>query len=417
MPRSRTPTALLLTLAWRLLRGHHSRLLSGTARAALIATTLGVTAMVIAMALMSGYRDDLRSKLVRGNAAVIVHPLLSSIDGEPSAAIDGLREIDGVVQVRAVTYAQATIEAIGESGDLDVTLRGIDDFSGLEGLGEVTLDERIRPQGSLDRDSGVGLVAGAELARRLGVEIGDRLKVMVLGFRGDRPQFTFISAELIGTFTTGFAEFDQSWAVTDRARLETAVGRGFGGVMYEVAVLDPSRADAIATEIRDRLDGEYLVTSWLDLNRDLFTALEVQQIALFLMLGLIVLVSTFNVASSLVVLVRERMRDVGVLAALGLGPAQLRTVFLLYGGGLGTAGALGGLALGALVAWVLTEFELIRFDPEMAAIYFISSVPFRVRLTDVAAVLGFTVLVTLISCLLPAQRAASVLPARALRYE
>jgi len=413
---NQAPNSLLFALAWRLLRGHRSRLLSGTARAALVATALGVMAMIIAMALMSGYRDDLRRKLVRGNAAVIVHPLLGSIGDGEDEGIAPLADIEGVRQVRAVTYAQGTILSPRRPGGLDVTLRGIDDLTGLAGLGEVVLDEGVRPTGSLNRDDGLGLVAGAELAKRLDAAIGDQLQVMVLGFEGDRPRFSYESVELIGTFTTGFAEFDQSWAVTDRAILETAVGRGFGGVMYEVAA-DPDRADEIASEARDRLGGEYLVTSWLDLNRELFTALEVQQMALFLVLGLIVLVSTFNVASSLVVLVRERMKDVGLLAALGLSPGQLRTIFLLYGGGLGAAGGLIGLVLGSSIAWFITEFELIRFDPEMAAIYFISSVPFRVRLLDVLAITGFTVLVTLASCWLPAQRAASVAPARALRYE
>ncbi len=417
MTQTRAPISLVVSLAWRLLRGHRSRLLSGTARAALIATALGVTAMIIAMALMSGYRDDLRQKLVRGNAAVIIHPLLSSVTSGRDEQVSKLIEVKGISQVRAVTYAQGTVQSPRQPGGLDITLRGIDDFAGLEGLGQVDLHEDVEPVGRLKRSEALGLVAGDELARRLGARHGDILTVLVLGFQGDRPRFTYKSVELIGTFSTGFAEFDQSWAVTDRLELETAVGRGFGGVMYEVAVDDPDRADQIANNVRTELGGEYLVTSWLDLNRELFTALEVQQMALFLVLGLIVLVSTFNVASSLVVLVRERMKDIGVLAALGLAPRQLRSVFLLYGGGLGVVGGFAGVFLGSLIAWVITEFELIRFDPEMAAIYFISSVPFRVELGDVLAVLGFTLLVTLASCWLPARRAASIRPARALRYE
>jgi lipoprotein-releasing system permease protein len=373
--------------------------------------------MIIAMALMSGYRDDLRKKLVRGNAAVIIHPLLSSATGGSDERVQKLVGLEGVSQIRAVTYAQGTLQSQKHPGGLDVTLRGIDDFAGLEGLGRVSLHEDVEPVGRLRRAETLGLVAGDELARRLGATNGDVLTMLVLGFQGDRPRFTYKSVELMGTFATGFAEFDQSWAVTDRRELEAAVGRGFGGVMYEVAIDDADRADEIADRVRTELGGNYLVTSWLDLNRELFTALEVQQMALFLVLGLIVLVSTFNVASSLVVLVRERMKDIGVLAALGLAPSQLRSVFLLYGGGLGVVGGFAGVIVGSLIAWTITEFELIRFDPEMAAIYFISSVPFRVELGDVLAVLGFTLLVTLVSCWLPAQRAASIRPARALRYE
>jgi lipoprotein-releasing system permease protein len=191
---------------------------------------------------------------------------------------------------------------------------------------------------------------------------------------------------------------------------------GTSGI-FEVAVADAARAPRIAERVRQALGDDFLVTDWRHLNRELFTALELQQLALFCVLGLIVLVSTFNVASTLVVLVRERMRELGVLSALGLPPRGHQAVFLTYAVLLGALGTAVGVALGAGVAWVFTEFELIRFDPEMAAIYFVSSVPFRVRVADVAAIVGFTLLVTLLACWLPARRAGQVLPAAALRYE
>ncbi len=195
------------------------------------------------------------------------------------------------------------------------------------------------------------------------------------------------------------------------------MGHEVGSALYEIELVDANAAGTVAEQIREILGSDFLVTDWRDLNRELFTALEVQKIALFFVLGLIVVVSTFNVASSLVVLVRERMRDVGVLASLGLSPPELRTVFLLYGGALGLAGTLCGVALGVAASWVLTEFELIRFDPDLAEIYFIDSVPFRVEAPDILAVIAFTLLVTLVACWLPARRAGSVLPATALRYE
>ena len=195
------------------------------------------------------------------------------------------------------------------------------------------------------------------------------------------------------------------------------MGHEVGSALYEIELTDANAAGTVAEQIREVLGSDFLVTDWRDLNRELFTALEVQKIALFFVLGLIVVVSTFNVASSLVVLVRERMRDVGVLASLGLSPPELRTVFLLYGGALGLAGTLCGVALGVAASWVMTEYELIRFDPDLAEIYFIDSVPFRVEAPDILAVIAFTLLVTLVACWLPARRAGSVLPATALRYE
>jgi lipoprotein-releasing system permease protein len=117
------------------------------------------------------------------------------------------------------------------------------------------------------------------------------------------------------------------------------------------------------------------------------------------------------------VLVRERMRDLGVLLALGFPPRSLALVFLLYGGVLGLAGTLLGVAVGTATAWTLTTFELIRFDAEVAAIYFISSVPFRVEASDLALIVAFALGVTLLACVAPARRAMVVDPAAALHYE
>ena len=319
--------------------------------------------------------------------------------------------------MRPVVYGQGSLISDALPDGIEVTLRGIDSVAGLDGLGDLRLAPGLDAAARLVVGKQLGLVLGAELASRLQVEEGDELRLMVLGFRQGRPGFKYRQAVVSGSFVTGFSEFDQSWLVTDRLELEGMLGTEAGRGMLEVVVDDPDRADEVSARTRELLGGDYLVTSWRDLNRELFTALEVQQVALFFVLGLIVVVSTFNVASSLVVLVRERMRDVGVLAALGLSPAQLRTVFLLYGAGLGAVGCLLGVLLGAAAAWVLTEFELIRFDPEMAAIYFISSVPFKIELVDIAAVVLFTLVVTLLACWMPARKAARVRPARALRYE
>jgi lipoprotein-releasing system permease protein len=288
-------------------------------------------------------------------------------------------------------------------------LRGVDPGSGQ--LTATAGQLRTSPEGI---PSGV---LGKDLADRLGAKTGDVLRLVSLGFQEGRPRFRYQSVRVSGTFATGFAEFDRAWLLLARAAVERLMGGGTPVDLLEFTVEDPDEAPRIAAAAARVLAPDFVVTDWQHLNRELFTALKLQQVALFLVLGLIVIVSTFNVASTLVVLVRERMRDIGLLGALGLRPGGLRAVFLIYGGFLGLFGTLLGVLLGWGICWVLTTFELVRFDPEVAAIYFIDSVPFHVEPRDVLAVVGFALLVTLAACSVPAWRAARVDPSSALRYE
>jgi lipoprotein-releasing system permease protein len=350
----------------------------------------------------------LQGKLVRGNAAVIAYPVGGA--GAPAGAeLRRLLAIPGVTAVGRVAYGQGTLSGAAGGDGVEVVLRGVE-----PGKGELTASAA---QLAGSREGIPGAVVGKDLAASLGAEPGDVVRLVALGFIEGRPRFRYQSLRVADTFTTGFAEFDRGWVVLDRALVERLTGGGSAVDLYELTVDDPAEAPRISEAATEILAPDFVVTDWRKLNRELFTALRIQQITLFLVLGLIVLVSTFNVASTLVVLVRERMRDVGLLGALGLRPDRVRLVFLLYGSLLGAAGTLLGVAVGSGISWVLTTFELIRFDADVAAIYFISSVPFRVEAGDLLAIVGFALAVTALACFFPALRAARVDPATALRYE
>jgi lipoprotein-releasing system permease protein len=314
-----------------------------------------------------------------------------------------------VEAIGRVAYGQGTLSGPGRPDGLEVVLRGVE-----PGKGELTASAE---QLAVSREGLPGIVVGEDLAASLAAKPGDVLRLVALGFVAGRPRFRYQSLRVAGTFATGFAEFDRSWVVLDRELVERMTGGDTAVDLYEFTVRDPAQAPRISEAATGILAPDFVVTDWRKLNRELFTALRIQQITLFLVLGLIVLVSTFNVASTLVVLVRERMRDIGLLGALGLRPGRVRLIFLLYGSLLGAAGTLLGVAIGSGISWVLTTFELIRFDADVAAIYFISSVPFRVEVGDLLAIVAFALVVTQAACFLPALSAARQDPAAALRYE
>ena len=396
----------LYTLAVRFLRGRGSRLLSSTAMAALAASTLGVTAMGVAMALMTGYRGDLQKKLVGGNAAVLVYPPMELVRSDRGILLAAeIRRLPEVTRVDPVAYVQGVM-ATGRR-EAGVTLRGVSPDVGLLAASA----SQLAPDG----DGIPGVVLGVDLADDLGVVVGERLRLVVIAVGEGAPKFVYRTLRFTGTFSSGFSEFDREWAVTSRETV--AALSPDGPESLEVAVDDLDHAPRVAEAIRAQAPDGTLVTDWRELNRELFAALALQKAALFLLLGLIVLVSTFNVASSLVVLVREKQRDLGVLAALGLAPDKMRWVFLLYGGALGLAGTLLGLVIAGTFSWVANRFELVRFGPEVASIYFLRAVPFRLTLADAALIGGFTLVVTLLSCWLPSRRALTLDPSAALRYE
>ncbi len=392
--------------------GERSRILSSTAWAALLATALGVTAMVVAMALMTGYTEDLQRKLIGLQGEVIASPLVHQGFERDAAVLEQAADLAGVARAGRVAYGEGSLSSRELPEGVSVVLRGTDpDYDPTAGKAGVS-PAALAP----DAEGVSGALLGKELQRRLAVESGDVLRLVVLDLGGLRPRFRYRSIRFAGSFATGFAEFDASWVILDREVLLRA--RGDTGLdVMEFKLEDPKATEIVARHIEEALGPEWLVQRWQKLNRQLFAALKLQEGLLFLVLGLIVVVSTFNVSSTLVILVRERLRDIGVLASLGLPPHQLWWIFAIYGLSLGALGMLVGVLVGGGAAWLITELELVRFDPEIAAIYFIDSVPFRVELTDILAIVTFTLLVTLAACAVPAFRAARVRPSVALRDE
>jgi len=153
------------------------------------------------------------------------------------------------------------------------------------------------------------------------------------------------------------------------------------------------------------------------MNRQLFSMLKLQQFVLFIIIGLIVFVSTFNIVSTLIMTVHEKRKEIGILTSMGAQPTTIRGIFLWYGTLVGVAGTITGVFLGVLVCYVITRFHIVTFPPDIAEVYFVSSIPFITRGIDLAVISGFAFLVSFVATIFPSMRAARLNPVEALRHE
>lgn len=412
---------LELEIALAYLRSRRSRLVSSVSLLAVGGIALGVMALVIAMGLLSGYRSEIREKLIGANAAVVVYPL-SPANGD---AIRDLRaRLGRTRRVRAtapVIYQTGLAASSAAPDGLDAVIKGIDPAAERDVSPQL---ETYLPDPAAALRSAPGepppVAVGFELARALDVRVGDAVTLSVpdASAAADR---SFVPRtgrfRVARIFRTNFAEYDAQWVFCDRTVLRALSGTASDANVVEVRL---DRADDLGdaeAEIRRAAGGRFSVADTLSMNEGLFSALKIQQTTLFLVIGLIVAVSTFNVVATLVMTVREKRRDIGVLAALGADPRLFTRVFLYLGALLGGGGILAGAVFGTAACWALTAFRLLRFPPGVAEIYFVSFIPFRVVPGDLAAIVVFSGAAILSASWLSARRASRVDIAEALRYE
>ena len=412
------PLELEVALAY--LRSRPSRLVSSVSLLAIGGIALGVTALVVAMGLLSGYRTEIRDKLLGANAEIVVYPLAPA-DAADVAALR--RRLAGVQRVRAtapVVYQSALVASAATPGGVDAVVKGIDaaDEARVSPQMSAYLPEAAEALRALPGQP-PGAAIGAELARKLGAGVGDLLAISVPDASPGVPHFVPRTARFRVTrvFRTNFAEYDAEWIFCDREALRALSRMAGDANVVEVKLDSTQNLEAALALIRAAAGDRFSAADTLSMNGGLFSALKVQQTTLFLVIGLIVAVSTFNIVATLVMTVQEKKRDIGVLSSLGAEPRFFGRVFLWLGALLGGTGVLAGAAVGTLLCVIATTFRLLRFPTGVAEIYFVSYIPFLVRPLDLAAIVAFAGVAILLASWVPARRAARVDIAEALRYE
>lgn len=364
-------------------------------------------ALVISMGLMTGYREDLERKILGGSSEVIVSSRTPELD-QQDELLERLSALEPVDRVAPALFTQGLASTRTNINGRQVTIKGVPHPSLPGPMTEKILGPRDRPL--------EGVVLGHHLAERLGAAVGDTLRLTVPVRESSTVLPRGRDYPIVRIYETGFFEIDDSWIFADLDALRNLVGGAGGLQVLEIDLHDDAELTPSVNLISDTLGPAYTVTDLRNANRALFRQLDFLQFILFIVIGMIVFVSTFNIVSMLIMTIEEKGREVALLLTLGASRRFVRRAFVWFGTLVGLAGTLLGLGLGVLTSWVLTRWELVSFGPEIAEVYLVTHIPFVNRPSHLLIITLFTLLVAWLASWLTAIRASRIVPASALRH-
>ena len=405
---------LPLAIAWRYLKRPTDTLVSAVGFVSVLGLVIGVMALVISMALMTGYRKDLQTKLLAGNAEVFVYSIGGPMD-DTRQVLATIRSIPGVAEAAPVLFQHALVTTERNSTGAEIMVKGIEPSRAKT---SPMLAKIVSPRGTFETTEGeAGVSVGKYLAQKLGVTVGSSMSVTVPSDNGGSFMPRSASFVVTNIFDTGFYEFDARWLFIDLRDAQRLLNAPASANLVEVKLTPNASLDALTREIDRRTQHKYAVSDWRQMNQQLFSMLKIQQLVLFVVIGLIVFVSTFNIVSTLIMTVHEKRKEIGILSSMGAEPELISRVFMWYGSLVGFVGTAAGVAIGVVVCWILTRFHLVSFPQDIAEVYFVSSIPFVTRAQDLSIIAGFSLLVSFLATVVPSLRAARLNPIEGLRHE
>ena len=386
--------------------------------------TVGVMALIIVLAVMNGFEKTLKEKILGTQAHLILLKAGQEGMGHYEEVTEKVGEVKGVVSAAPFIYNQVMLSS--ESNVSGVVLKGIDpDLEGkvtelAHNLKTGSLQDLKKPQeGNLS-----AIILGVELAKNLSVSVNDTIQVVsplgTMTPMGMMPKMKRF--RVIGIFYSGMYEFDNTFAYISIESAQKFFDMDSRVTGIEIKTDDVYRIKEIGKEIRRLLGFPFWTKDWMEMNRNLFSALRMEKIAMFIILILIVLVAAFNIISTLIMVVMEKNRDIAILKAMGAPSKGILKIFIIEGLVIGVVGTALGSVLGLTAAFNLEKIEgfvenLFGFKILSSDVYYIDKLPSQVNPSDVVWIVVTAILISLLATLYPSWRASKLDPAEALRYE
>jgi lipoprotein-releasing system permease protein len=396
----------------------------------ILGVTLGVAALTIVLAVTTGFQQQFRDKVLGVNAHVIVLKSQTTFP-EYRDVMKKAMEVDpDVLAVQPFIFAEMLVTR-GKGELSGVAIKGVDPklVSGVLDLQQHMDDPpHTSPDASIEKllaEPAEGqlppIIMGRELAHKLKATVGDDVTVVVPLSNIDFDTYRAKSSaprtrkfRVTGIFYSGFDEYDRRLMYTSLHDTQDLVGRGDQVMGVEMKVRDVDRAEVIANKLAASLGGPpYQVQDWYELNHNLFTALNLQKLALVIILTLIILVAAVNMVSALFMTVTEKTREIAILKSMGATSTSVGGVFVVVGGAIGAVGTIVGVAIGLVTCYVVSSYGY-HLDPK---VYLIDTLPIDVRGLEVLIVVGVTMLISLGAAIVPAFEAAALRPVDGLRYD